>query len=269
MKDDEFADLLGRATRDIPADVERLVADAGAQGRRALRRRRVGAAFAAAGVTAAVTFGATLPDWGGGDTPTPVAQQSPGFASAPSGAASPGQYQQPTEPDRPITIDPEAVPQLVGEAAGATEIGPLLDQHPYSLVAEENELILHFRLDGTLTTVMITPADESTFCRALARGSKAEKRMGKAPGKLGQPAMTCRAVDGIEVASVTSGPVGSEVKVGTAMAWNHGYRIDVVSYNVAAGKNADGSEDVPALRERPLVDGDTLVDLVTSEAWFD
>lgn len=267
MKDDEFADLLDRAARAVPVDIAGMVTEAGARGRRRLRRRRAASVLAVAGVTAAVTLGVTVPDWGA-DTPTPVAEQSPGFASAPSGAASPGLHQQPATPDRPITIDAEAVPQLVGEAAGATEIGPLLNEAPYPLIAEENRMILHFRLDGTLTTVVIEPSQDRASCRAASRESSAEKRLRTTAGAPAQPRLSCRVVDGIEVGAITTGTVGSEVKVGSATAWNHGYRVDVVSYNVAAGKNPDGSEDVPALRDQPLVDGDVLVELVTSEAWF-
>lgn len=265
MKDDEFADLLDRATRDVPGDVARVAAEAGARGRRSLRRRRAGSILAAAGVTAAVAFGVTVPDWGGSD-PVQVAEDGPGVAGSPS--ATPPPRQQPQRPDRPITIDAEDVPQLVGEAAGAEEIGPLLDEHPYPRIAEDQELILHFRLDGTLTTVVIEPSRDRATCRELAHESEAERRLRDGDRTPSSPRLSCRLVDGVQVGAVTTGSIGSDVKVGSASAWNHGYKVDVVSYNVAAGKNADGSEDVPALRSTPRIDGDTLVELATSEAWF-
>lgn len=270
MKDDEFAALAHRATHDLTTDVASVVADASRRGRRDLRRRRIGSAFVAAGLTAAVTVGvATLPDWN--SEPTPVAEEGPGFASAPSGSSSLGPYQQPAAPDRPITIDAEDVPRLVGEAVGAQEIGPLLDEHPYPLIAEDQEMILHFRLDGALTTVVISPADAQGSCQSMAEPEKMPKLKG-AKGTAADgpkaPKIDCHTVDNIEVAAVTTGTVGSALKVRSVMAWNHGYRIDVVSYNAAAGKNADGSEDVPILREQ-LVDAATLVELATSEAWFE
>ncbi len=273
MKDTEFHDLLDRSTRRLDADVDRLVAVGVARGRTSLRRRRFGTAIAAVGVTAAVTVGvAVAPNWSDDDpAPTTVAQIDPGFAAAPVPADE--LLPQPERPDRPITVPARLVPDQVADLLGTPGAATApLERAPYILVDSKRERIVHFRWQGTLTTVTIDAAHSLASCEELALGRVEGLQLvnpdgGELPTPPTREPNECRVVDGLQVLVIPAYDLPAKAQGATA--WNHGYAVSVTSYNVPDGKNPDGSEDVTPLMDHPAVSMDALIDLATSEIWFE
>ncbi|WP_110208451.1 hypothetical protein [Nocardioides daejeonensis] len=270
MKDHELGSLMDRSTRDLPVDVEGLVAGGSARGRAALRRRRLGTALAAAGATAAVTVGIVAAPslLAGGPVPREIVEAGPASASAGDPDATHGAVEQPARPDRPLRHAAAELPSIVMTALGApVTSASVLEDAKHPLWDEAREKIVHFRWKGTLTTVMITPAHRSATCAELAAPDALPTLDGKAGAELPtRDPQECRVVDGLQV--LVSPAYDLPVKAQGAQAWNHGYVVSVTSYNVPDGKNPDGSEDVPPVMDQPAIPMDRLIDLVTSEAWF-
>ncbi len=76
----------------------------------------------------------------------------------------------------------------------------------------------------------------------------------------------CSVVDGLEVLTSTQ---DFPVRTIGVTVWNHGYAVQLQSYNVATSKNPDGSEDVPPVMDAPAISVEDLIAIASSEVWFD
>lgn len=267
MNDDEFRSMVDRSTRGLTTDLDPLVTTAAARGQASLRRLRAAGAFAGAGLSVAVVGGvALLPDLGDdGPSTRDVAVAAPGLGAQPEPPAT--AEPQPARPDRPLAGSAADLPRLVAEQLGDPDaLGGVVEDAVHPLVERPKERLVHFRWKGTLTTIGIEPAARRADCIALAT-TEEQPLAGAGVDVPAREDVECRIVDGVEVL-VAPAPPGA-VKVHGAQAWQHGWTVSVTSYNVPDGKNPDGTENVQPLMADPAIDMDSLVELVTSDIWFD
>ncbi|WP_206056225.1 hypothetical protein, partial [Nocardioides sp.] len=171
---------------------------------------------------------------------------------------------QPAQPDRALAVAARDIPATIGELLGSHDVTTVLRGADYPVIDEPHTRLAHFRYRGTLTTVWIQPADELASCQELAASPDTESDETAPPA----PRARCAVVNGLEV--LTNGPqTGVTVKTNGATVWQHGYAVSLVSYNAAAGKNPDGSEDVPAVTDDPAIGIDRLTEIASSQVWFE
>ena len=259
MNEHELTDLLDRGTAGLSPDIARLADGGAARGRRTLRRRRVGTAvLGAAAVLGVIGVGATvLPSEGPGrarDTPV---------ATGPSTAGSPSQppLTEPRavdgdgdgEPDVEVTADLRTVEAIHADIQAM--LGPgasdLLDgrRGPRIRMAG-NEMSWFFRFDGAEAQVSVYPVD---------RGCTP-------PGEQIAHQTGCLETNG--VAYRTAGPwssSGGGQRGQTAVSWQHGFEIMVISENVRQARSGQTTQ----VADRPTIPLETLVEVATSGIWFE
>lgn len=259
MNEHEFTDLLDRGTAGLSPDIARLVDGGAARGRRTLRRRRGGAAaLGAAAVLGVIGVGAAvLPSEGSGrarDTPV---------ANGPSTAGS--QSQAPLteprtvdadgngEPDVEVTADLRTVEAIHADIQAM--LGPgasdLLDgRRGPRIRMEGNEMSWFFRFDGAEAQVSVYP---------VGRGcTPAGEQIAHQTG--------CLETNGVEYR--TAGPwssSGGSQRGQTAVAWQHGFEIMVISENVRHSFSGKTTQ----VADSPTIPLETLVDVATSDTWFE
>lgn len=245
-------ELLRQATDRLHPDVDRLVAGGLDRGRARRRRHLAGTA-----ATVVATFGVlgagavVIPQLGpdpardvnvatSGDTATPTPTPTPSPTPTPMPSAA--HLSEATKP----TIAAADIPRRVNELAPGHRVGAALTQPPYPLLDQDDEKIVHFLVDGMLTTVIINRAsaslaydctDEATVdCRTLADGA---------------------------VMQVSEPTTADQVTMQGVIAIGGTWMIDVMSYNAAEGK------DVAPVQPEPALGEDELIALATSDAWFE
>ena len=258
MNERELTDLLDRGTAGLSPDVARLVDGGAARGRQALRRRRVGTALSASAVLGVIGLGAVLlPSEGpgrAGDTPV---------ASGPSAVASPSQVPltEPRmvdvdgsgEPDVEVTADLRTVEAIHADLQAM--LGPgasdLLDgRRGPRIRMEGNEMSWFFRFDGAEAQVSVYP---------VGRGcTPAGEQIAHQTG--------CLEANGVEYR--TAGPwssSGGGQRGQTAVAWQQGFEIMVISENVRHSFSGKTTQ----VADSPTIPLQTLVDVATSGTWFE
>lgn len=258
MNEHELTDLLDRGTAGLSPDVERLVGGGAARGRRVLRRRRVGTALGSATVLTVIGVGAVvLPgDGPGGADGTPVASDRPTPSSPPPAPLTAPRMVDSDgdgESDAEVTArlrTPEAiyadVQAMLGPGAGDLLQGR---RGPY-VAAGGDELSLFFRFNGAEAQLSITP---------VGRGCTPSGE--QVPHQTG-----CLATHGVDYR--TSGPWTSSGggQLGqTAVAWQQGFEIMVISENVREAMSGEST----LIADEPTIPLETLVEVATSDVWFE
>lgn len=240
--------LFRKATDHLHPDVDRLVAGGVDRGR--VRRRRHLAGTAVAAVATFGVIGAGAVPFLGPDTAGDAPFATNGGSATPSPSPTPTSTPTPTashlsEPAGP-TVAAADIPRRLAElVSGHVVTGPLTADY-YPLVDEDSEKIVHFHVDGMLTTIVITRAsaslaydctDETTIeCRTLADGT---------------------------VLQLPEPTTADQVTMRGVLAVGEAWMVDVMSYNAVEGK-----EVAPVQPDPPLTE-DELVTLATSGAWFE
>lgn len=238
--------LVQQATEHLHPDVDRLVAGALDRGRARRRRHLAGTAVAVVATFGVLGAGAAaVPQLGrdtAGDLPVATGGGTPTSTPSPTPAPPTSHLSEPGQP----TVAAADIPRRVDELVHGHQVGGPLTHHPYQLVDAGSEKIVHFRVDGMLTTVVITRAsaslahdcaDESTVeCRTLADGAV------------------------VQVAEPTT---HDQVTMRSVLAIGETWMVDVMSYNATDGKDVAPVQPEPALAE------EELVALASSDAWFE
>ena len=165
-------------------------------------------------------------------SPTPVPTGAPPGPRPPvdTGAS-------PSAPGR-ITVAAEQVPATVEQLLGRSGAGPVRDEPRYPVISADDQLVVHFMWEGTLTTLVIVPGTPRDNCD---RG--------------------CEEVDGL-VQQVGGPTTADGVTTSYATVWRDGHRIDVLSCNAAEGKGVE-----PVTAEPPL-SSEELLTIARSPVWF-
>lgn len=263
--------LLREAVDDLPVDVERIVRGGVARGRAARRRRRAGTSLAAAALVGAVGVAASVgpgvlddarrtgadvatepggtaltdlpttatttdpapPPSTATDDPTEATSDPTDPASDPTGSADPGGEWR-------IAVAAVDVPGIVAElAGGGLEAGSPLTQAPYGVADGPDEVVVHFLLDGTLTTVTIEPEGSVASCAAMVDPANQPD---------GQPGGECLQREGGEVLSSEPETADGITSVST-MAWTRGWVVSVVSTNDDAEKGGPVADAPPLTQD--------------------
>ncbi|WP_240641141.1 hypothetical protein [Nocardioides ferulae] len=185
-----------------------------------------------------------------------VAGEGPSSDPAPSAPA------QQRRPDRPLAVAASDMPAEVAGLVPDGEPGPVVRGPLHPLVDDEQNRIVHFRWDGTLTTLVIEPAFLRAGCAQQA-APESDWPGGKAPTVA---TATCEIVAGLEM--LTWPASDPDARAHGVSVWNHGYIVSAVSYDAVDGKNPDGSEDVEPLLDEPALSLEELAEIVRSEVWF-
>lgn len=247
-------DFLRGVTDDLHPDVDRLVAGGIARGRARRRRHLAGTAVAAVAVIGVVGAGAVAvpPLLGSAPGEPPVATdptsptEAPTEAPTESPTESPMVLSVPPDPNGPpFAVAAKDVPSVVAQLAPGHDVGDPLTTAPYALVDAENEQIVHFRVDGMLTTFVITRASAS-----LAHDCRDEA------------AVQCRRLEDGTRIQVAAPTTGDGVTMQSTIAMRHRWMVDVMSYNAAEGKDVAPRQPEPALSE------DELVTIASNDVWF-
>ena len=222
--------------------------DAEARTDRGRRRAWGGTALAVAAVigvaVAAGSARAALADDGPQRVPEPAPAVGVAVADQPTAAPSPTAARvDPYDMDALVTVSAEQVPAEVGRLVPRVEVGPV--RRDLGVRDLRQDKVVHFLLDGTLTTVVVERADSIAGCREQARGG---------PG-------ACELRDGHDL--LRWGPTQADgVTARGASYWNHGFVVSVLSYDAPDGK------DVAPVAPAPTLTAAELERVATSEVWF-
>lgn len=167
---------------------------------------------------------------------------------------------QPARPDRPLTVAAVNMPAEVAKMADG-DLGAVLQDERHPVVDEKQRRIVHFRWNGTLTTLVVEPAHLRASCEEQATPTPRTDRQGVQGAE-------CLVVDGLDTLVWPADEVPTTLAHGVSV-WNHGYIVSAVSYMAADGKNPDGSEDVEPLMAEPALSIEELTDIAQSDVWFE
>lgn len=246
MNEHELTDLLDRVTVDLAPDVERLVEGGAARGRRTLRRRRTGTALGVAAVVAVVGVGAVvLP----GDQPGRASDPPPAPLTAPRMLDGDGDG----EADEEVTAHLRTIEAIHADLQ--ILLGPGASDLPGGFRApttrlDGDDLTWFFRFDGAEAQVSVSP---------VGRGCTP-------PGEEVPHQTGCLEADGVEYR--TSGPwssSGGGQRGWTAVAWQQGFQIMIISENVRQTFSGESTQ----VAELPTIPLETLVEAATSDIWFE
>lgn len=256
--------LFHDATIDLAPDADRLVLGSLSRGRALRRRRRLQASLAgvaAVGILGlAVNGGSHLIGSDAGRDPdqfldspsaeaspsaTPTAARSRETSTLPEGATT-------TMPiDARVVVAAREVPGVVAELVPTVNVGEVLEE-PDGVADLRQKKVVHFVVDGTLTTFAIERADTLATCAELV--DPADQPDGEAGG---------RCVEHEGVTLLLWGPeTGDGVTAQGVMAFVHGYVVSATSYNATDGKG------VAPILDAPPLSMDDLTTIVTSDRWF-
>ena len=249
--------LLHDATADLAPDVDRLVQGGVARGRTRRRRRRVGTSLAAVAVVgvlgAAAGAGSGLLGSGADSAPSRYADSpSPSAGTTATRGSRPVDATTRLPIDARLSVAAEDVPAVIGGLVPGGTVGDILRDPPYGVVEGEQEKIVHFLYDGTLTTFVIERADSVATCA---------EQVDPANQADGEPGGECVEQDGVLL--LRSEPETADgVTAQGVTAFVHGYVVSALSYD-----DADGKDAAPLLGRPPLSMAE-LTTIVTSEEWF-
>ncbi|WP_243058843.1 hypothetical protein [Nocardioides sp. SR21] len=258
MNEHEFTDLLDRSTAGLAPDVERLVEGGAARGRRTLRRRRMGTALGAAAVVGVVGVGAVvLPTEGPGRADDTSAASGPSATGSPSQAPLTAPRKVDSDGDGKADAEVSADLRTVEEIHADLQVllGPgasdLLDGRRGPVAnLEGDELSWFFRFDGAEAQVSVYPVGRG----CTPSGEQIAQQTG------------CLETGGVEYR--TAGPwssSGGGQRGQTAVAWQQGFEIMVISENVRQALSGESTQ----VADLPTIPLETLVAAATSDIWFE
>lgn len=258
--------MLEDAASRLSVDVDALVAGGLARGRRLRRRRQVLAGAGSVAAVAVLGIGSVAVAQQLGSRPVAVPGAGPSSAApTPTGtttaipprlaAGTHATYVGGTDARLALGAD-QIHARLSGMLAGGA-VGPILTQAPYPVVSSGTDRIEHFTYNGSLVSFIINAAAGSESCESLA--VNADPRAGYS---------ACRTVgDSKIVTEQTSGAFA----LNSAIAWHHGYQISVLSYAAGPSGSANPAMDgkkMQRVSDHPPISVDQLVQIATSDAWF-
>jgi hypothetical protein len=246
--------IFRQATEHLHADVDRLVAGGVDRGRARRRRHLAGTAVAAVATIGVIGAGAAVVPQQGPETArdVPVATGEGKATPSPSPTPTPPPSATPTRPTSHLsepgepTVSAADIPQRVDELVPGHDVGEPLMQSPYGVVDTGSEKIVHFLVDGMLTTVIINRASAS-LAYDCVDGSTVE----------------CRTLADGTVVQVAAPTTGDQVTMQGVIAIRETWMVDVMSYNAVDGK------DVAPVQPEPALSEEELVALATSDTWFE
>lgn len=260
MNETELTTLLERGSRLLDADIDALVTGGEARGRRALRRRRIGTASIAVLATAGVVAGGLLAS-GGGVTAT---DSAPVVSSPPSEPPAADRRIVDTDDNGPVEVsaDLRSIARIhadIQRALGPGASDPLTGLSGPRDHLDGDDLSWFFRFDDAEAQVSIHPVPYG----CTPSGEEIANQTG------------CLTTDdGVEYR--TAGPWendGPRRWGQTAVAWQHGFEIMVISTNVHEELTSDDRRDAELETTRvadgPTITMDQLVALATSDIWFE
>lgn len=259
--DSGVTDLLRSATDDLDTPTSRIVAGSIARGRVSRRRHLTGTTVAAAVVIGVIGAGVTVvPDLFAKDTPSGSVELRPaeGGPSAPEPSTPPeeepgkdvgevtvAETPRPGAPD--LMVAAADIPAAVAELLGRP-VGEALRVHPYPVEDGQYVRIVHFRVDGMLASVIIEP---------VAISDAADCRNVRVEGG------DCAPLDNGRLASHWGPDTADQVTAHGVVVWSgDGYRVSVLSYNAAEGK------DVTPVRPEPALTRAEMEKVAGSSIWF-
>ena len=158
--------------------------------------------------------------------------------------------------DARIAVAAADIPATVAGLLPAGALGETLLDPPYGVTDLEQEKIVHFLWEGTLTSMVIERADRLASCEEQAAPDTMPD------GTVGEPTSVCAVEGGVELLS--EGPAtNDQVTAQGVSAWVHGFIVTAMSYNAADGK------EVPPVTGVPPISMDDLTMLATSDGWFE
>jgi hypothetical protein len=200
-----------------------------------------------------VPLAAGGPSSPGPSSPSSSAPATPGESPAASSSASPGESDPPV-PDTsflsgeaPPTVHAADIPALVDELVPGHEVGAPLMQAPYGVSDAPEDKVVHFEVDGMLTTMIIGRAS-TTVAYDCAD----------------EAVVDCRTLPGGTVLQVGVPTTNDGVTLQEVVALGDTWMVEVLSYN--AGDPPKESEPV---QDAPALDVQERVALATSNAWFE
>lgn len=244
MNEHEMSDLLERAGSGLEPDVASLVAGGTTRGRARRRRRRVVGGAATGGLAAVALTGVLVALPGGSDPggSTPV-------ASDPAASERPSAPLVPVPAERTLAVTQAEVAQTFGSL-----VSGVVEESPQKEVRDEAPIV-DFRLDGFAARIGFTPSDYRTG-EAEARGPMERCEY------WGQQ-LPCRQLPGGTVVQTKTWVLPSGEKQSSAFAYfPDGWDASAVVHNTAV------KEGQP-IAARPPLTPRQLVDVLTSDVWFD
>lgn len=227
-------DLLIRASDDLNPDVDRLISGGLARGRSRQRRAQIGTTVASLAVIGVVGgLAAVVPQIGTDRTAGSIATDGASATSTPEPT--------PTPPPTLVTLAvPETeFPGTVGEILGLTNVSVVLPEPSGQDHSSEDIKGARFRVDGMLVMVVV--------------------HGGEVGGEVGDFLWSGdRSTPNTKSWSSTDGVMARD-----ASAWRDGYVITATAYNAAE------DSDSPALAAEPVLSKAQLLEVVTSDVWFE
>lgn len=261
MNETELTTLLERGSRLHEPDVDALVAGGAARGRRSLRRRRVGTVTLSALATAGIATGSLLLA-GGGITPTdaslPVASSGTEVSPATTSSDS-TRIVHPHDGNGPVEVTAElrSIPEIHADiqrvlGPGTSDLLRGLSGPVSNL--DGDDLSWFFRFDDAEAQASISPVPYGC---------------GPSGEEVAHQTGCLTTDDGVDYR--TAGPWrndGPNQWGQTVVSWQHGFEIMVISTNIHE-EISEQDYDVTVVADQPTITLDQLVDLATSDIWFE
>lgn len=253
--DNGVAELLHNATEDLDVPAADIVTRSIARGRVSRRRHLTGTTVATAVVIGVIGVGVTVvPDLLGDDGPRGAnVEIMPADDGAPSDLPKQqetGQNVIPTRPPagaRELTLPADEIPAAIRGLLGEGAAGPLRKELGFE--DQPHRKVVHFMWDGTFTSVIVEPT-------VIEQGSECRMASWSDEGTCVPDGPTAKIGGGYE-------NTADQVTARSAVAWTgDGWRITVISYNAAEGK------DVAPLYDEPPLSRAELEQVAASDIWF-
>jgi hypothetical protein len=249
-------ELFRRATDDLGAPVDDLVAAGLTRGRALRRRRRAGTAVAAVAVFGVIGLTATVvpslldpessPEPGG--VATQSSTPSPAASKEPQGERGGIVFEVPRAGAPELAVPAAEIPAAVAAIVGREGLGATRTDALYPIVNERYEKIVHFYWQGTVTSVIIEAvgvADETDCSNYAVEGRACETL---ANGRL----------------TTSFHSTADQVTALGVTVWSRtGYRVTAISYNAPGGK------DVPPTMPEPPLTKSELEAIASSDVWYE
>ena len=244
-----LAELFRRATDDLGAPVDELVASGVTQGRALRRRRRAGTAVAALAVLGVIgTTAAVVPSLvDRGESPGDGVTTQPASPSLTPTEDPEPEDGEPRSGAPELTVPVEEIPATVASIVGREGLGETRIDALYPIVNHRYGKIVHFYWEGTLTSLLIEPVDvtDAKDCATYA-------------------------VEGSECTTLADGRLttsflltADQVTTRGVTVWSgNGYRVSVLSYNAPGGKDV-----APTMPQPPLTKSE-LEAIASSDLWY-
>lgn len=244
-------DMLFRSATDgLHPDIDGLVAAGIDRGRRRRRRHLAGTAVAVVAtfgvIGGAVAVVPTLDATAGRNVSVATGEEAPTPTTPPvSPTPTPSTTPHLSEPGRP-TVPAAAIPRRVDALVPGHQVSAPLTAAPYGVRDADSEKIVHFKVDGMLTTLIVSPASASAAYDCTD-----------------EAIVECRTLADGTVVQLPKPTTADQVTTRGVIAIGKTWMVDVMSYNAAEGK------DVVPVQPEPALSEEELVTLATSSSWFE